>query len=261
MAEWWHVMEFPNGETTPGVWDLRPTARELPWPNLAGQRCLDIGTADGFWAFEMERRGASHVKATDQPSPFQQRSKRNFDEAKAKLGSRVEYEIRDVFDLDGEWDVACMGYVLQMVEDPDTSPALCRACRGHARATRHRFAAACAPPIAARPARCAPRRPRVVRVQPQRHAKGRGDRRVDRRGADGDPARPSAARPTQLEMDHRRARPILRAPRKDELVRFHAPVTSRTPPGRGSGDARTWRASAEAVTGLELSPFSLTPRD
>jgi tRNA (mo5U34)-methyltransferase len=111
-------MEFSNGETTPGGWDLRPTAREMPWPDLNGKRCLDIGTADGFWAFEMERRGAVEVLATDVPSPFQERSKRNFDEAKAKFGSRVAYAARDVYELDGEWDVAFMGYVLQMVDDP-----------------------------------------------------------------------------------------------------------------------------------------------
>ena len=110
-------MEFSNGETTPGDWDLRPTALEIPWPALAGKRCLDIGTADGFWAFELERRGAASVLATDRPSPFQERSKRNFDEAKAKLGSAVEYRAVDVYDLDGEFDVAFMGFVLQMVED------------------------------------------------------------------------------------------------------------------------------------------------
>jgi tRNA (mo5U34)-methyltransferase len=118
MTQWWHVMEFSNGETTPGGWDLRPTALELPWPDLTGTRCLDIGTADGFWAFEMERRGAAHVLATDQPSPFQERSKRNFDVAKAKLGSNVDYEAVDVYDLEGDFDVAFMGFVLQMVDDP-----------------------------------------------------------------------------------------------------------------------------------------------
>ena len=111
-------MEFSNGETTPGDWDLRPTAQEIPWPDLSGKRCLDIGTADGFWAFEMERRGAAHVLATDRPSPFQERSKRNFDEARRKLGSSVEYATCDVFDLEGEFDVAFIGFVLQMVEDP-----------------------------------------------------------------------------------------------------------------------------------------------
>ena len=118
MTEWWHVIEFSNGETTPGGWDLRPTAGQIPWPDLTGKRCLDIGTADGFWAFELERRGAASVLATDRPSPFQERSKRNFDVAKERLGSNVEYATSDVYDLEGEFDVAFMGFVLQMVEDP-----------------------------------------------------------------------------------------------------------------------------------------------
>jgi tRNA (mo5U34)-methyltransferase len=34
-------------------------------------RCLDVGTHDGFWAFEMERRGASEVIAIDLDDPSQ----------------------------------------------------------------------------------------------------------------------------------------------------------------------------------------------
>jgi 2-polyprenyl-3-methyl-5-hydroxy-6-metoxy-1,4-benzoquinol methylase len=118
MAEWWHVIELPDGTTTPGSWDLRPLSEQVPWPDLSGKRCLDIGTADGFWAFEMERRGAAEVVATDVSSPFQERSRRNFEEAHAARASSVRYDVSSVFELEGEYDVAFMGYVLQMVEDP-----------------------------------------------------------------------------------------------------------------------------------------------
>jgi tRNA (mo5U34)-methyltransferase len=38
----------------------------LPPPGaLQGRRALDVGTFDGFWAFELERRGASEVIASD----------------------------------------------------------------------------------------------------------------------------------------------------------------------------------------------------
>ena len=37
----------------------------VPFPDVRGKRCLDIGTFDGFFAFEMERRGAAEVVATD----------------------------------------------------------------------------------------------------------------------------------------------------------------------------------------------------
>ena len=54
---WWHTLELAPGVTTPGWWDLRPTATRVPWAgSLSGLRCLDVGTMDGFWAFEMEHR-------------------------------------------------------------------------------------------------------------------------------------------------------------------------------------------------------------
>lgn len=115
---WWHSIELPDGSVTDGWWDLRSVAQRLPWPAVAGRRCLDIGTADGFWAFELERRGAGSVLATDRPSYFQSLCRARFEEAREKLGSRVEYEERDLYELEGEFDVAFMGYVLQVVPDP-----------------------------------------------------------------------------------------------------------------------------------------------
>ena len=119
MDEWWHVIDYPDGTTSPGAWDLRPLAEsKIPWPDIAGARCIDIGTADGFWAFELERRGAADVLATDVPSAFQSRARARFEHARERRRSNVRYEARSVFDLEGAYDVAFMGYVLQMVEDP-----------------------------------------------------------------------------------------------------------------------------------------------
>jgi tRNA (mo5U34)-methyltransferase len=148
--DWWHTIELPDGGVTPGGWDLRPTARELPWPDVAGKRCLDVGTADGFWAFELERRGAASVVATDigvapadvparrrrTQSPEEPRAKHTFALAAELLGSRAEYRERNVYDLDpsvdGEFDVVVMGFVLQMVRDPLRALAAIRSvCRGH----------------------------------------------------------------------------------------------------------------------------------
>ena len=70
---WWHTIELAPGVVTPGWWDLRPTAARLPWPgSLQGLRCLDVGTMDGFWAFELERRGAGEVHAIDLADPARQ---------------------------------------------------------------------------------------------------------------------------------------------------------------------------------------------
>jgi tRNA (mo5U34)-methyltransferase len=94
--------------------DRGPLVGRVPWPDLRGKRCLDIGTADGFWAFEMERRGAADVLATDRPSYYQQRARALFD----AVESQVRYEECSVYDLEGDFDVAFMGYVLQVLEDP-----------------------------------------------------------------------------------------------------------------------------------------------
>jgi tRNA (mo5U34)-methyltransferase len=62
---WFHTMDLGQGVTTHGIYD---PARTLPRLGLAdrldGQRVLDVGSWDGYFAFEMERRGAD-VLATD----------------------------------------------------------------------------------------------------------------------------------------------------------------------------------------------------
>ncbi|MHB8656611.1 MAG: class I SAM-dependent methyltransferase [Solirubrobacteraceae bacterium] len=69
---WYHTIELPGGLITPGEYDTREAARRIPFPSdLRGRRCLDVGTHDGFWAFEMERRGATEVLAIDLDDPRQ----------------------------------------------------------------------------------------------------------------------------------------------------------------------------------------------
>src|SRR3712207_1796200 len=67
--EWYHTIELAPGVVTAGWFDLREAAQKLPWPDLQGARCLDVGTFDGFWAFEMERRGAAAVFGIDVNEP------------------------------------------------------------------------------------------------------------------------------------------------------------------------------------------------
>ena len=131
--DWWHMIEVAPGVVTPGSWDLRPTAERMPWPeSLAGLRALDVGTMDGFWAFELERRGAGEVLAIDIANPARER----FAVAAELLGARAEYRELDVYDLDeadvGEFDIVVMGYVLQLVRDPLRAlEAVLGVCRGH----------------------------------------------------------------------------------------------------------------------------------
>ena len=61
--DWYHTLELAPGVLTPGIVDVRPVER-VPIPaSLEGKRCLDIGTWDGFWAFEMERRGGRGARS------------------------------------------------------------------------------------------------------------------------------------------------------------------------------------------------------
>jgi tRNA (mo5U34)-methyltransferase len=152
---WYHTIEFPDGTLSPGWFDTRAAPRSVPWPEeLAGGRCLDVGTFDGFWAFEMERRGAKEVVAIDLDDPFaldwpydRRRSGPaavaawgaergpGFAEAKARLGSRVERRNRSVYDLDpeadGRFDVVLCGALLLHLRDPVRAlEAMRSVCRG-----------------------------------------------------------------------------------------------------------------------------------
>jgi tRNA (mo5U34)-methyltransferase len=151
--DWWHAIQVAPGVVTPGGFDLRATADALPWPGpLEGLRCLDIGTMDGFWAFELERRGAAEVVASDVLDPARldrptrnrdrpvgerpRPSEPNFRLAAELLGSSVELRDVSVYDLDpdalGRFDVVVMGYVLQMLRNPLRAlEAIRTVCRGH----------------------------------------------------------------------------------------------------------------------------------
>lgn len=62
----------------------------------------------------MERRGAADVLATDVGSPFAREARARLEAAE----SSVRYEERSVYDLEGEFDFAFMGWVLQTLDDP-----------------------------------------------------------------------------------------------------------------------------------------------
>jgi tRNA (mo5U34)-methyltransferase len=135
-------MELQPGVVTPGWFDLRPIVDRLPWPSLDGMRCLDIGTYDGFLAFEMERRGAAEVVATDLPEhenwdwPPRLRARGpealaaiagpkkglGFEIARRALGSAVEREFLSVYELTperiGTFDVVVCGSLMLHLRDP-----------------------------------------------------------------------------------------------------------------------------------------------
>ena len=62
---WYHSIQLPGGEVIPGLQtleQLRKRIAQFPIPqDLRGKRVLDIGAWDGWFSFEMERRGAEVV--------------------------------------------------------------------------------------------------------------------------------------------------------------------------------------------------------
>jgi tRNA (mo5U34)-methyltransferase len=136
---WYHTIELPGGVVTPGAFDLRPIVPHYGIPeSLHGKRALDIGTWDGFWAFEFERMGAEVIALDlDKLSEIQfpaaisdaldasgldQKFGGGFALAKEALGSGVERITHNVYDIDpsnvGEFDLVHIGDVLQHLESP-----------------------------------------------------------------------------------------------------------------------------------------------
>jgi SAM-dependent methyltransferase len=140
-SAWYHTIDLGGGIATPGYVDWRGFSNRLLRVELAGRRALDVGTFDGFWAFEMERRGAAVVaidvaEVSDASWPPVHRARliaeqrehgtelgRGFRLARECLGSSVERVVCDVLELTperigGPVDVAFLGALLLHLRDP-----------------------------------------------------------------------------------------------------------------------------------------------
>ncbi len=116
---WYHSIELPDGSVIEGHQSLEQLRRRLarfPIPSdLTGKRVLDIGAWDGWFSFEMERRGAE-VLALD--------STRNTRllEARRLLNSRIDYRIGDICRTTareiGTFDIVLFLGVLYHVKHP-----------------------------------------------------------------------------------------------------------------------------------------------
>jgi tRNA (mo5U34)-methyltransferase len=139
--EWYHTLELAPGVVSPGWHDTRQIVPQVPFPeSLEGMRCLDVGTFDGFWAFEMERRGAAEVVAIDILDPEEwdwpvgsdretiaaigrrKGSGRGFEIAQRALGSSVRRLERSVYELEesdaGSFDLVYLGSLLVHLREP-----------------------------------------------------------------------------------------------------------------------------------------------
>ena len=123
---WFHTFDLGDGLRTPGYDDTLNKLEILHLPaDLTDRTVLDIGSYDGFFAFECEARGAERVMATDRwcwEWPGND-ARRNFDWMRDILGSTVEDRLVSVEELtpeavDGTYDVVLFLGVLYHAPDP-----------------------------------------------------------------------------------------------------------------------------------------------
>lgn len=145
---WYHTIDLPDGVTTPGFYDLRDVASRVLPADLSGKRCLDACSASGFWAFEMEKRGAAEAVALDVASHTDRDWRRPwlapssgdvqvqpFRVAKQALASSVERVEQSVYDVSveslGTFDFVFIGSVLLHLRDPVRALRALRPVTGH----------------------------------------------------------------------------------------------------------------------------------
>ncbi|MCW3039573.1 MAG: methyltransferase protein [Solirubrobacterales bacterium] len=148
---WYHTIALPGGITTPGQVDLRTSAPKLLPDRLDGTRALDVGTFDGFWAFELERRGAETVaidveqldhaqwpplnrpRLRQIAAEWDMQLGRGFAIAHEALGSSVERVVTDVYDvtpekIGGPVDTIFAGAIMVHLRDPVRALEALHAC-------------------------------------------------------------------------------------------------------------------------------------
>lgn len=114
---WYHTLRLPGGVVTPGQFDHSHLLSRYGLPDsLAGKTAIDVATFDGYWAFEMERRGAAVTAVDldsagdlDLPAPAKERlfadgivprMGKGFAIAHEALSSSVKRVATSVYDLD-----------------------------------------------------------------------------------------------------------------------------------------------------------------
>jgi tRNA (mo5U34)-methyltransferase len=125
---WFHTIDLGHGIVTPGVDASAEKLKLIGLPkNLARRSVLDVGTFDGFFAFEAERRGAARVVAADEFCWSRPESAlldgKGFDIARWALHSTVEKVYVSVEDLrpeavGGTFDYVLFLGVLYHAQDP-----------------------------------------------------------------------------------------------------------------------------------------------
>lgn len=138
--EWYHTIELPQGVRTPGFVDHGPQLELYRLPeDMSGMRALDVATYDGYWAFEMERRGAEVTaidigswaefdiplplrKVAGESGAAEKVTGQGFWAAHQILGSNVDRKVVSVYELSpdtaGTFDFVFVSDLLLHLRDP-----------------------------------------------------------------------------------------------------------------------------------------------
>lgn len=124
---WYHQIELAPGIVTPGNNDSPKFLRMLDLPaDLTGKRVLDLGTRDGYFAFEAEKRGAAEVVAVD----YVPATSTGFAAVAAFFDSKVRFIHENIMNLSpkslGTFDIVLFLGLLYHLRDPMASLDLIR---------------------------------------------------------------------------------------------------------------------------------------
>lgn len=127
-VSWYHSFHLTDDIKTPGIRDCGPLLKLLDLPlDCHGLRVLDLGTADGFFSFELERRGAEVVSVDYKIKP-------SFLIAKDILKSKIQPIHANIYSLNkekfGKFDIVLFLGVLYHLRNPllalDRIRSVCR---------------------------------------------------------------------------------------------------------------------------------------
>lgn len=136
--DWYHEFDFGNGLKTKSrrmVDSHRPIwkfiSENLDLVNFQGKSVIDIGSWDGYWSFEAEKRGAKSVLSTDDLSQNGAKSA-GITLAKKLLGSQIDINQHlSVYNLDSlkqKFDVILFLGVYYHLHDPFYALSQIRHC-------------------------------------------------------------------------------------------------------------------------------------
>ncbi len=118
VKHWYHQIEIKPGLVTPGVQNSSEILRLLNFPNdCSGLKALDLGARDGFFSFELEKRGAEVLALDYYPS-----DKTGFKVAAELLDSKVTYVQDNFYNVSvekyGTFDIVLFLGLIYHLPDP-----------------------------------------------------------------------------------------------------------------------------------------------